>query len=87
MYAFGLVAAEIATGEKAFVGLAVGQNVYSVIYAHARPDLPPSVPPAYADLVRRCWAGDPGARPTMADVLAEVRSMVRSGSATPATGG
>ncbi len=39
-----------------------------------RPALGSSVPPAFADLMRRCWHPDPSARPTMAAIAAELRS-------------
>lgn len=77
-YAFGLLATELLTGEKPYVALGIGSIVYSVIYAHARPDLPQDAPPSYADLIRRCWAADPADRPTMADILADVRSQLRA---------
>jgi len=115
-YAFALIAAELATGEKPFLGLAIGkrgeergrgavrafvrlapttspppfspsgQIVYSVIYAGSRPDLPPWLPPAYAALVRRCWAADPADRPSMADVLVEVQAQLRAALAERAAG-
>lgn len=81
------MAAELATGEKPFVGLAIGQIVYSVIYAGARPDLPSWLPPAYASLVRRCWAADPAERPSMADVLVDVRAQLRAALAERGGGG
>lgn len=77
-YAFALLAAELLTGDKPYAGLPLGSIVYSVIYCHARPDLPPDTPPRYADLIRRCWAADPADRPTMADILADVRAQLRA---------
>lgn len=76
-YSFGLLATELLTGEKPFLGLPLGSVVFSVIYSHARPDLPPDAPPRYADLVRRCWSSDPSARPTMSDILSDVRAQLR----------
>lgn len=42
-----------------------------------RPEIPPQCPAFIASLMQRCWAQEPNARPTMAEVLEELEPMVR----------
>lgn len=78
VYSFGILMAELWTRVSPFTGLSIGQVVYGVVYAGARPDLdPPACPPAYAALVRACWAEDPNARITFSEVLSALRGMLQ----------
>ena len=78
MYSFGILMAELWTRVSPFTGLSIGQVVCGVVYAGARPDLdPPACPPAYAALVRACWAEDPNARITFSEVLSALRGMLQ----------
>ena len=83
---------------RPFSDLAIGQVVYGVVYAGARPDLePPACPPAYAALAKACWAEDLDARPTFPEVLVALRGMLQealaaaraaaAGAAAPGAGG
>ena len=95
VYSFGILMAEMWTRVRPFAGLAIGQVVYGVVYAGARPDLePPACPPAYAALSRACWADDPEARPTFGEVSGALRRMLqkalagaRAAAAAAASGG
>jgi serine/threonine protein kinase len=39
------------------------------IVAGARLELPDTVPQPYAQLIKKCWAGDPSQRPTFAAII------------------
>ena len=70
--------------KKPFAGAAIGQVVYGVIYANARPEVPPWLPPRYAALVRACWSAEVGDRPTFAGILGELGEMLREALAAGA---
>jgi hypothetical protein len=44
-----------------------------------RPPLPADAPPRLAALICRCWAEDPGARPRVGQLLAELDDMMKVG--------
>jgi hypothetical protein len=46
-----------------------------------RPEVPDGTPPAMLALLRRCWAGDPAARPAAGQVVEELQGL------DPAAGG
>ncbi len=49
---------------------------YQVAHLQLRPPVPPACPPAYAELMQRCWDGDAQARPSAGEVLAALRRML-----------
>ncbi len=40
-----------------------------------RPEIPPSCPPDFAQLMRDCWEQDPEKRPLFSDILTRLKSM------------
>lgn len=44
-----------------------------------RPDLPATWPPGLASLVQSCWAADPAARPTAAEVARQLQALKEGG--------
>ena len=51
------------------------QMADDVARGRLRPQIPASIPVSLADLLRRCWAQDPRDRPTIAAVIATLRSV------------
>ena len=70
--------------KKPFAGAAIGQVVYGDIYANARPEVPPWLPPRNAAHVRACWSAEVGDRPTFAGILGELGEMLREALAAGA---
>lgn len=73
IWAFGCVLYECLTGQRAFQGKSLTEALAAIL--HGEPDweaLPASTPPGIVELLRRCLAKDPRARPReIADILAE----------------
>lgn len=70
VYSFGMCLWELVTRRPPFEGMAPMQVLVAVFSLGQRPAIPddPQLPAGYANLVRRCWAQDPSARPTMDEV-------------------
>lgn len=58
-----------------FGDITIGQVLYMITYLNHRPTIPDHSPPAFVDLMRRCWATAPDARPTCDDLVHELQSM------------
>jgi serine/threonine protein kinase len=68
VWAMGCVVVEMCTGEAPFAGLQMAQIMRAVCDRHVVPDVPGHAPAA--DFIRRCFAFDPAARPTAAELAA-----------------
>ncbi|MEU6170097.1 serine/threonine-protein kinase [Streptomyces tanashiensis] len=66
VFSLGSVLVMAATGRSPFVGSSTLQTLYDVV--HAEPDLS-GLPTGLREIVARCLAKDPGARPTPAGLL------------------
>jgi tetratricopeptide (TPR) repeat protein/tRNA A-37 threonylcarbamoyl transferase component Bud32/TolB-like protein len=87
LYAFGAMAYEMLAGQHVFPGLTPARALVAHLSEAPRDlrTLRPDVPPALADLVMRCLAKDPAARPQDAATIVRVLDNVgTSGSATAA---
>ncbi len=74
VYSFGLLLLEMATGSTPWLGKNVGQ-VVAAVGVGRRPLVPQGVNGGLRALVERCWAQDPGARPTAAALVAELAEL------------
>jgi serine/threonine protein kinase len=89
VYAFGLVMWEVATWELPFASMSPFQIILEVAERGGRPPVPARASPAlrggafpgwerYAELMQRCWAADPEARPGFDAVCAELRELAEA---------
>ncbi|PNH11667.1 Serine/threonine-protein kinase CTR1 [Tetrabaena socialis] len=76
-YSFGVTLWELATGDRPWRGLAPGAILHSVMLSAERPPLPPWLPPAYALLVRDCWAQTRQERPSFARIVERLEAMIK----------
>ena len=74
MYAAGIVMAELAMRERAWHDANAWQLPGQVMHG-ARPALPPTTPPAFAQLIRACWDADPAARPTGTQLVTALEAL------------
>jgi serine/threonine protein kinase len=73
VWSLGATLHEAVTGRQAFAA-APGGPSYPQLHREA-PPLPPSVPAVVADVIRRCLAPDPGARPLAEAIDAELEPL------------
>ena len=73
VYAFALVIYEIITLEKPFESEKMFEILLNVATKKMRPEISGDIPPAYRDLIERCWSQQPENRPTFDDIVNELR--------------
>lgn len=77
VYAFGIVLLEILTGMRAWGNLNRIQLKAAAI-AGDRPKIPSHIPTDVADLIKACWAHDPGSRPAFGEVAQKLEVAARA---------
>jgi serine/threonine-protein kinase len=90
LYAVGLLAYELLTGESPFAGPSPRETMAAHLTRDPKPlhEVNPAVPAALSSLIMRLLAKDPDQRPATADaVLEELDSIAISGGVTPVKGG
>jgi len=90
LYAVGLLAYELLTGESPFVGPSPRETMAAQLTRDPKPlrEVNPAVPAALSSLVMRLLAKDPDERPATAEVvLEELDSMTIGSGVTPGKGG
>lgn len=75
IYSLGLVILECFTGERAFPGSAPSTAVRRL---DSDPEIPPTVPETWRQLLRAMTDRDPAARPTAAEVTSATRDALRA---------
>ncbi|KAM6948345.1 mitogen-activated protein kinase kinase kinase 12-like [Aplochiton taeniatus] len=74
-YSYGVVLWEMLTREVPFKGFEGLQVAWLVVEKQERLTIPSSCPVSFAELMRKCWQGDPKERPVFKQVLATLESM------------
>ena len=93
VYAFGVTLAEVFSRADPYAGsgldaatvlaeVAAGPDPEAGRPEPRRPHVGAAVPPLFADIMRRCWAESPAARPSMAAITEEIRAGVAGADAT-----
>jgi serine/threonine protein kinase len=85
VYSYGVILYELLTHELCYFALNARQEAGDLEdFADAvctqgwRPTMPARVPLQLGELIQRCWAQDPSVRPTMAEVVVELKSFMAS---------
>ncbi|HVX40830.1 MAG TPA: serine/threonine-protein kinase [Gemmatimonadaceae bacterium] len=89
IYAVGLLAYELATGESPFTGPSPRETLAAQLTRDPKPlhELAPAIPRSLSDLIMRCLAKDPARRPANADeILRELDALTMPLGVTPAAG-
>lgn len=75
VYSFGVVAWEVLSMEVPWDDEALPLDIYRrVVFKGDRPVIPADSPADIADIVRECWAGPPGERPTSSELVTRLTS-------------
>ena len=85
VYSFSLCLWELWAMSVPFneLGLGAMEVLLQVVNDGKRPTMPADIPPAFAELVSKCWATEPGERPTFADVVADIEVFTEMSGADP----
>ena len=85
VYSFSLCLWELWAMSVPFneLGLGAMEVLLQVVNDDKRPTMPADIPPAFAELVSKCWATEPGERPTFADVVADIEVFTEMSGADP----
>ncbi|CAO2818127.1 unnamed protein product [Amaranthus hypochondriacus] len=75
VYSFGVILWELCTLQQPWGGMNPMQVVGAVGFQHRRLDIPDTVDPAVADIIRRCWQTDPKLRPTFTEIMAALKPL------------
>lgn len=69
VYSFGIVLWELTTALLPFQGMTPVQAAFAVAEKNERPPLPASCQAAIAQLIKRCWSGNPSKRPDFSEIV------------------
>jgi hypothetical protein len=72
VFAFAILAWEVMIGKDAFSEIPDQTSISDSIVSGRRPTLGANIPAAFAPLLERCWASDPGSRPDFENITAEL---------------
>jgi serine/threonine-protein kinase TNNI3K len=76
VYAFALVLYRLVTKLPLFAEYQkTAYQLVTAVRRGVRPNIPPTMVPEVAALIRECWAQDPEARPTFAAVFERIRAI------------
>jgi len=76
VFAFAIVLHELLTQKPPYGESSVSWDVASFVIAGKRLEIPERCPPFYSDLISRCWAHQPGDRPSFANIVEELEGVL-----------
>ncbi|KAM7278834.1 hypothetical protein ACFE04_005968 [Oxalis oulophora] len=75
VYSFGVILWELITLQQPWGGMNPMQVVGAVGFQHRRLEIPDSLDPAVANIIRQCWQTDPRMRPTFMEIMAALKPL------------
>ncbi|GLI65391.1 hypothetical protein VaNZ11_008947, partial [Volvox africanus] len=87
VYSFGIVMLEVVTGGRRPFGNMPMERIGRLVMAGTRPLFPAWVPTSYRSLAEACWAQDPAARPTAAQLVVAIRQQLHRFTGTAGSSG
>lgn len=78
VFSFGIVMWELLTGEEPYANMHYGAIIGGIVNNTLRPTVPRWCDPAWKSLMEKCWAADPGDRPTFLEIARTLRAMEAS---------
>jgi serine/threonine protein kinase len=72
VYSFGLMLYDLVCGSSYFANPENPRELFGRLSQGERPEIPEDVLPMTRSLITRCWAADPGQRPTFDEILKEL---------------
>jgi hypothetical protein len=67
--------------EPAFHNVSLAELAQRVGLQGERPPVPADMPPAYAELMQRCWAQEPFNRPTCDEIVRDLKKILAAAAA------
>ena len=89
MYAFGILVHELLSGRRPFEQVKHAAQLGIMVYSGSRPPLdhlPDDTPPTIVEMIKQCWDNDRTVRPSAAQCLAIVESVLSQAQASMAAG-
>ncbi|RIB17355.1 kinase-like domain-containing protein, partial [Gigaspora rosea] len=77
IYAFGVVMAEMTTGQRPFDGYKFDQNLAVKICMGLRPEFTPGTPECYIELAKQCMDPEPQKRPNVKELNLELYNLYK----------
>ncbi|KAF0911546.1 hypothetical protein E2562_011176 [Oryza meyeriana var. granulata] len=77
VYSFGVILWELMTMQQPWCNLNPAQVVAAVGFKGRRLDIPKDLNPQVAALIESCWANEPWRRPSFANIMESLRSLIK----------
>lgn len=77
---------ELVTGQVPYSAMTPLQAAVGVVQKGLRPEIPPTCPPAIAELMRACWTRNPQDRPTFEVLKQRVEALYETSAAADKAG-
>ena len=82
VYSFGILLWELFTAGQPFQDIKLALMGHEIAVMGKRPPFPTFAPQGYVKLTEKCWAAQPGDRPTFTEVLEELKALCASVGST-----